>query len=232
MLRCIIYMACCLGLGAGARADPLTWRADNTSIVFGGVDGHQPWNLSVAATANGEIFVEEVGHFRLAFSTETGAGGWLAGETECIELGSSIAQVNTILSTLQMKTEEGKTYLLSSIIPSISVKKSGNGKIESNYTISFEVIFDSTTAYSLAVELSLEGCSPLRTVGRWDDPGNWMQGIVPNTSSAVLFPASSGVATLAADTALQELRMLGGRIVAQTSGCAPGWSPFMLGNDG
>ena len=228
-------MVFCLvnSIGYGDATNSAMWHTDNSNISFGGVDGFRPWNMSVVAKANGEFFVEKIGQFRFTITTTTSEAGLVTGVSECIELGASMGEVKNILSAIEMKnTEKGTTYLLSSIMSTINVKKYGNGRAESNYASMFDITLDSSTANSLSAELNFFKCSSLRTVGDWDDPNNWVEGLVPNSTSAVIFPNNSGVAKLTRDVTLAGLDMQGGYIIAQTSGCTDGWSPFMQGTDG
>lgn len=226
----VIFLAfvCCLTANANDASSRTVseWRSDVVNITFGGVDGIRPWNISVTAQANGEFFKEDVGHFRISMSTETEATGWVTGLSDCIELGSSMAEVTSLLSKMSLTDGAGHDYPLSSIM-SIQIKKFGNGKKESSFRTTFEIKIDSSVAFSLSAELSFSSCSPLRTVGQWDDPENWVDGNVPNESSYVVFPVSSGVAILRNDTSFRFLDMHGGYIIAQYSGCIDGWSPFM-----
>lgn len=212
--------------------DASLWRSDEASILFEGVEGIRPWNMSVIAEANGEFFVEEEGgHFRVAFTVETEQTGWLSGTTEPIELSSSASRVRAMLEGAMLINAAEDSYQLSSIM-SINVKKFGNGKVESGFKTIFEITMDSAVANSLSAELDFAYCSPLRTVGYWDDAANWADGVVPNETSRVVFPPNSGVAVMTTDVTLAGLDMWGGYIIAQTSGCVDGWSPFMSGNDG
>ena len=228
---CFLTFFCCTSYKQYVSAQTSEWRTDATNITFGGVQGIRPWNMSVEAQANGDFFSEAYGHFRLGFTIETEDTGWVSGLSECIELGSSIAEVKSSLNEVEMQNDEGSVYLLSSLVD-ISVTKIGNGKEESSYRTVFEIDVDSTVAYSLFVELNFTGCHSLRTVGLWNSPENWVGGNIPSMESSVVFPRNSGVAILSDDITFANLHMLGGYIIAQTSGCADGWSPFMSGTTG
>lgn len=207
------------------------WRTDAVNISSEAVQGIRPWTFSVVAQANGEFFAEKTGHFRLSIMIETEDFGSATGLSECIELSSSVAKMKTSISETVMMSHTGEELKLSAVV-SINAKKYGNGKVESSYRTVIDLLFDSSIAYSLSVELDFNDCLPLRTVGHWDDPANWNGGAVPTNLSHVYFPINSGVAIISADVVLKSLNMLGGYIIAQTSGCAYGWSPFMNGSQG
>lgn len=227
MLYFFLAWTCCISFVSAA----IYWRSDVTSISYIDIAGIRPWNVSVIAQANGEFFREEVGHFRLIFTVETGREGRLSGESDCIELGASMNEITNMLDSIELHNSKGSAIIMSSILIS-QIKKYGNGKVESGYRTQIDMIFDSETAYSLSVQMTHDNCTTLRTVGRWEQSTSWVGGVVPNATSRVVFPAKSGVAVLSSDVSVRGLNMQGGYIIAQISGCAKGWSPFMIGTKG
>jgi hypothetical protein len=77
---------------------------------------------------------------------------------------------------------------------------------------------------SLSVNFVTDGCARMRTVGHWNDASQWIGGVVPSSSSNVIFPNNSGVVVLDSNVSVTSLQMYGGYILAHKTECPTGWS--------
>jgi hypothetical protein len=206
----------------------ISWRRDETSVLYFVQSQTKPWNITVASRANGDFYRDDIGHFRLQVSLfSSSLSSWILGTSECLDLTRNTAELKTSLSSTVLFPDSNNsgTRLLS--IADVHIRKYGAKRraiVEFLITGEDILLFDA--------DVSFTDCSALRTVGDWFDPTNWVDGVVPSIADDVIFPESSGVVVISEDVTVRTLTMLGGSIVAQATGCPTGWSPWILNGIG
>jgi hypothetical protein len=106
----------------------------------------------------------------------------------------------------------------------IHLKRYGDGKIESGFRTTYDIVFSADSLLSIFSEASVTDCAPLETIAYWNDSRNWESGVVPESIHAVFFPADAGYIKLTEDVEVASIEMMGGQILADNSPCPVGWS--------
>lgn len=182
--------------------------------------------LTVVASSNREIYRELGGHFRIIINATILDIGNFNGTSECIEIGAAASTVIPLLQSIPIhfaNTSQSDTALLSDYL-NVSVKRFGDGKIESNYQTKYLIQFSGNELWYLRTDVSVIGCTPLETIASWNDASNWRNGKIPASVHDVVIPADAGYIKLTTDIEIASIDMQGGKILADNSPCPPGWS--------
>ena len=180
---------------------------------------YQTWLSTLNVVSNGIFYTNDGGNFRFLLTANTDDYHSYLGATDCIPLGgnqndflngiqnmrfikkhfldTNIANATSLLSTWsQIYCKNHSLYIPLSSIFSTSTQQYSN-VVGNTFTSTFETTFSSNTASSniISFQLTMEfsQCSPVRTIGYWNDNRRWDTGIVPTSSDPVVIPIGSGV---------------------------------------
>jgi hypothetical protein len=182
-------------------------------------------NVGVAVNSNREIYRALGGHFRVVINATLTDLGAFNGTSECFEIGAGVPPVLSLLQSTQVHFSSSSPPALSlGDHLNISVKRTGDGKAETNFQTAYNITFSSPLLSSITTEIHTTGCTPLATVALWSDANNWSGGLVPDSHSAVLLPQGAGFIQLTSNVQVTSLEMRGGHILADNSPCPSGWS--------
>jgi hypothetical protein len=199
----------------------INWRSSEVSWTSTG-DGLA--NIGVAVNSNREIHRALGGHFRVVINaTRTDLGAFNA-TSDCFEIGAGVAPVLSLLQSTQVHFSSPTVALSLGNSLNISVKRTGDGKAETNFQTAYNITFSSPLLSSILTEIDTAGCTPIETIARWSDANNWDSDAVPNSGSVVHIPEDAGFIQLTNNVEVAALEMKGGKIIADNSPCPAGWS--------
>jgi hypothetical protein len=223
--------------GAEARRVTARWIPDTIALnasTLSALTGARKWSLSLSVNASGVIYDEEFlgGHYKVSFDLyNTRLRARLGGVSECVNLISPAPEAQAVLGATLLSEESNKTNSArADSLLIINVMNFGDGGRHAGRNVYTELQLEGNESFDLRAELLFTGCLPIRTVGMWKDPHKWQNGVVPAALDDVEIPAGSGVIDLSTPGAatssltMHGLRMSGGEIVAQMSGCYQNWS--------
>ena len=206
----------------------LTWRPDSflhtTSNPFHNLT---KWELSFKVVANGEVYREDGGHFRIHLKANILKSMQIHGSSRCLGIYENGVDVVNALQTMQLYGSNSNEKINGQYF-NFQVKKYGDGRIRSSYLSQFIVsvqMQDSIDGnYILNVSSSLSDCARLRTVGDWADKTRWQESSVPISSDSVIFPIGSGVINLSVNLRIDSVTVNDATLVSHNSRCPSGWS--------
>lgn len=200
---------------------PVRWNSSEVTLTEAGDGGA---NLQIVVTSNREVFRNSDGHFRVHVNATLLRLGSFEGISECVQVGAAESSLLHTLQALHIR------FANSSLVGSlgdylrISLKRYGDGKIQSGFRTTYDIVFSATSMTAIVSSVSVAGCAPLETVALWSDSRNWEGGVVPQSTHSVFLPADAGYIKLTEDVEVSSIEMMGGLILADNSPCPPGWS--------
>ena len=196
----------------------------NSSIISFYTEDEGTNQIRVIIQSNREIYRNFGGHFQILINASSSLYGNVNGTSQCIEIGMGVAPMIKLLQNSPIKFQKrNQTELLGKYID-VSVKRVGDGKIESHFKTIYYFSFTSSIISNIAITVSTIFCTPMETIGLWSDHRNWKTGIVPRTTDSVFLPQDAGFIQLTNDIQITSLNMQGGVLIAHNSPCPYGWS--------
>lgn len=199
----------------------LSWNRSQVTLTEGGDGGA---NLQIIVNSNREIFRNSDGHFRVHVNATLLNLGSFYGTSQCVEVGAAESSLLNTLETLSIQFTNSSLVGSLGDYLSIGLKRYGDGKIESGFRTTYDLIFSANSLVSIASAVSVAGCAPLETIALWSDSRNWEGGVVPQSMHAVSLPSDAGYIKLTEDVEVISIDMMGGFILADNSPCPLGWS--------
>jgi hypothetical protein len=193
--------------------------------------------MSASVNAGGVIYDEEFlgGHYKVSFDLyNTRLRARLAGDSACVNLRSPATEAQAVLGATMLSEESNRTNTArADSLMNINVLNFGDGGHHASRNVYTELHMEGIDSFDLRAKFSFTECLPIRTIGLWTDVHKWQNGVVPTALDDVEIPAGSGVIDLSAASAsaasltVRGLRMSGGEIIAQSSGCFQNWSAIV-----
>jgi hypothetical protein len=214
-------------------------RADHSNDVKTTLANHS-WVSLIDISANGPIYRDTVGQFRLKFTAYDSSTSYYIGTSGCISIADSEDAAKMLLQQTMMtayyiidgEAERGEASLLNELLHINTAKRNDLATDLLSQLTSFTIVMDAyknTTTSPLSVntlQVSVDyiGCSPMRTEGNWNDGFRWDTGSAPTSTDSVVIPALAGVLQLQNDVQIQSLTVVGGIIKGYHTYCPTGWS--------
>ena len=218
----------------GASVTTASWRADNITTSFSGVQYVGPWYVSFQTHSNRPIYTGDGGHISFTVNFTLYNETVYSATTGCFTLGTPAKDLTALLNGAVVSSNfssngTAATYLLKDFFTIDAkkdyqlshVKKNNNTNIVSAY----KATFSSPQVLYLSASMHQVGCNAARTLGEWTDYYNWVNGVVPSNSSFnVVIPANSGLIQIAQNVTVNRFTMAGGHLLLHAPGCPQGWS--------
>eukprot|EP01041_Mallomonas_annulata_P006890 gene6890-13968_t len=180
---------------------------------------------SVNATSNGQIFLENAGHFFLQLELRSPRSTNISGRTNCINIMEASSRIISVIGSSVLYGSHGALHLNLSDLVHIYVRRYGSGRGYPNFSSSLDLEFSSSVLMNISAEVSTAGCAAPRTIREWTKPDSWVEGVVPNSSMDVIIPPGAGGIDIRENLTARSLHMAGGLLLGETTLCPTGWLP-------
>ena len=229
-INCLFFVFILLG-ACVVKAANIAWIADNIAVS----SFQQRNNFFLTVQANGIIYEETNGHFRVKMEMTNRYGLKYVAQTQCLSFGSPAAPITSALNKLNFYNANhthgedisaGPTFKVYSVFTVGVIRFFEGNDTTSKYKTAFEISFGNTRNASshLNVTLNDAGCAAPRTIGQWSDVHRWSPHSVPGSGDNVVFSAGAGVVKLNGNTVVNSLTMRGGLLLNYDTYCPAGWS--------
>lgn len=215
----------------------IAYKQDNISITSTNIDNfflvNPPgyYNMSININANGLLYdLDSLGHYQLKISLQTiSTSKTLEGITPCIHAKvSQDSFMNILSSTTLMENDSNNTYNASTKLSSFvstKVKRyySYNASIPFSKTVYYIEFTNGDNINNFDINVLTESCTPLKTIGNWNDSNRWVKNIVPTKYDDVIIPQGAGYIVFSYNITIASLSMEGGILIGSKTTCQSGW---------
>jgi hypothetical protein len=184
-------------------------------------------------------------HFReLSDSVSSSSLSHLFGESSCIAPSSTADEVISLLQMTEVGFSLNRTNdnnpLQYSTVASLSsffdihvIKNYQQNITTEVYSTLYQLQFTPLSMFQthsdfnltiLSLSLSTSSCSPVHTIGKWDDRYRWQEGRVPTANDNVIIPVGAGTIIIERNITIQSLIINDGELILSKSSCPSGWT--------